>query len=112
MPDKTLNHDKPQHCLPRNPHPDADWYFQGGNLGLFIHYGLSTVSGEGDLSWGMMDRSTGYKPASWVYDSYRKVRQWDGNMLINVGPLADGSLPAVYYERIRELGALMGKINV
>jgi alpha-L-fucosidase len=41
----------------RNPHPDAQWFFESGNLGLFIHYGISTVSGEGDLSWGMIDRT-------------------------------------------------------
>ncbi|WP_135546431.1 alpha-L-fucosidase [Paenibacillus cymbidii] len=37
----------------RNPHPDAQWFGQAG-LGLFLHWGLSSVHGGIDLSWGMM----------------------------------------------------------
>lgn len=37
-----------------NPHPDAAWFKNGGNLGMFIHYGLSAVNGCIDLSWGMI----------------------------------------------------------
>lgn len=38
-----------------NPHPDAQWFPQGG-LGLFIHWGLASVHGDGDLSWAMLAR--------------------------------------------------------
>ncbi|MHC1765201.1 MAG: hypothetical protein AB9869_13020 [Verrucomicrobiia bacterium] len=37
----------------RTTHPDAQWFGNAG-LGLFIHYGLSSVDGRVDLSWGMM----------------------------------------------------------
>jgi len=37
-----------------NSHPDAGWFKNGGNLGLFIHFGISAVNGNIDLSWGMM----------------------------------------------------------
>lgn len=37
----------------RTTHPDAQW-FENAGLGLFIHYGLSSVDGRVDLSWGMM----------------------------------------------------------
>lgn len=37
-----------------NKHPDAQWFRERSNLGLFIHYGISTVHGAIDLSWGMM----------------------------------------------------------
>jgi len=37
----------------RNRHPDAQW-FDGAGLGLFLHFGISSVRGEGDLSWSMM----------------------------------------------------------
>src|SRR5688572_24931017 len=40
----------------RTDHPDAQWFANAG-LGLFIHWGISSVSGEGDLSWSMMARS-------------------------------------------------------
>ncbi|MBL8992376.1 MAG: alpha-L-fucosidase, partial [Spirochaetia bacterium] len=39
----------------RNDHPHAAWFAEAG-LGLFIHWGLSSVRGECDLSWGMMKR--------------------------------------------------------
>ena len=39
----------------RTTHPGADWFFHPVQLGLFIHYGISTVHGDLDISWGMMD---------------------------------------------------------
>ncbi|NOU62599.1 hypothetical protein GC096_00890 [Paenibacillus sp. LMG 31461] len=36
-----------------NSHPDTAW-FETAALGLFIHWGISAVDGECDLSWGMM----------------------------------------------------------
>lgn len=36
-----------------NPRLGAQWFNHAG-LGLFIHWGISTVSGEFDLSWGMI----------------------------------------------------------
>lgn len=38
----------------RTMHPDAQWFGEAG-LGLFIHWGISSVHGGIDLSWGMMD---------------------------------------------------------
>jgi len=34
-------------------HPDAQWFPEAG-LGLFIHWGISSVHGGIDLSWGMI----------------------------------------------------------
>ena len=36
----------------RTDHPDTRWF--PGSLGLFIHWGISSVNETGDLSWGMM----------------------------------------------------------
>ena len=36
----------------RNMHPDAQWFPDAG-LGLFIHFGISSVHGGIDLSWAM-----------------------------------------------------------
>jgi alpha-L-fucosidase len=36
----------------RTQHPDAQWFPQA--LGLFIHWGISSHRGTGDLSWSMM----------------------------------------------------------
>lgn len=37
----------------RTDHPDAQWFPEAG-LGMFLHWGLSSVGGNMDLSWGMM----------------------------------------------------------
>ncbi len=42
----------PEHAQ-RTSHPEAQWFGSAG-LGLFMHWGISTVSGKGDLSWSMM----------------------------------------------------------
>jgi len=38
----------------RNTHPDAQWFPTAG-LGLFLHWGISSVFGNTDISWGMME---------------------------------------------------------
>ena len=42
----------------RTTHPGAQWYPKAG-LGLFFHWGISSVLGQGDLSWSMMKRTPG-----------------------------------------------------
>ncbi len=39
----------------RNTHEGAGWFFEPVQLGLFIHFGISAVAGDVDISWGMMD---------------------------------------------------------
>ena len=41
--------------IERNTHPGAEWFFEPVQLGLFIHYGISAVHGDLDISWGMME---------------------------------------------------------
>lgn len=48
---KELSERKPQ--LKHTTHPGAQWFPEAG-LGLFIHWGLASVHGNIDLSWGMM----------------------------------------------------------
>ena len=43
-----------------NLHPDAQWFPKAG-LGLFIHWGIASVDGYLDLSWGMF-RDFKYSP--------------------------------------------------
>jgi len=42
----------------RTQHPDAQWYPKAG-LGMFIHWGISSVLGQYDLSWGMIAKKKG-----------------------------------------------------
>ncbi len=37
----------------KNKHPDAQWFPKAG-LGLFFHWGISSVDGYLDISWGMV----------------------------------------------------------
>lgn len=41
----------------RSTHPEAQWFPDAG-LGLFFHWGISSVLGQYDLSWGMMNSPT------------------------------------------------------
>ena len=47
-------------------HPDAQW-FEGAGLGLFVHWGLSSVNADGELSWSMMAREETDEPATAEY---------------------------------------------
>ncbi len=42
----------------RTTHPEAQWYYEPVQLGLFIHFGISAVHGDLDISWGMMENPT------------------------------------------------------
>lgn len=44
----------------RTTHPDAQWFPEAG-LGLFIHWGIPSVLGQGDLSWSMINHPRGSK---------------------------------------------------
>ena len=39
----------------RTENKDAKWFFEPTLLGLFIHFGISALHGDCDISWGMMD---------------------------------------------------------
>lgn len=56
----------------RNQHPDAQWFGNAG-LGLFVHWGISSVRGEGDLSWSMMYPSPGERRR---YGAVRDAGSW------------------------------------
>ena len=47
--------DNHTHCA-HTAHPDAQWFATAG-LGMFLHWGISSVSGDADISWSMI-RST------------------------------------------------------
>ena len=54
---------QPGEAFQRTSHPDAQW-FENAALGLFIHWGISSVSGEGDLSWSMIARQPDHRKES------------------------------------------------
>jgi alpha-L-fucosidase len=61
-----------------NSHPEAQW-FAGGNLGLFLHWGLSAVEAEYELSWGMV------KDKPWQGGEIAPERYWRNADLFQPG---------------------------
>lgn len=49
-------------------HPDAQWFPDAG-LGLFLHWGISSVHGNTDISWGMM-KNFPYSPEIITPEAY------------------------------------------
>jgi len=47
-------------------HPDAQWFDDAG-LGMFVHWGISSVNADGELSWSMMARGEDERPATDAY---------------------------------------------
>jgi len=55
-------------------HPDAQW-FENAGLGLFVHWGLSSVNAEGELSWSMMARGGDDAPVT--EDYFEQAERFD-----------------------------------
>ena len=53
--------------------------------------------------WAYMEQSKEYRSVEWLLKTYEKVKEWNGNFLINAGPMADGSLPNEVYEKLESL---------
>ncbi len=67
---------------------------------------ILTPAGTPADYWGYL-REEQYKPAAWLIQSLVYLRAWGGNLLVNISPRADGSLPSVVYERMEEVAAWM-----
>lgn len=74
-----------------NKHPDAQWFLKGGNLGMFIHWGIASVDGHLDLSWPMLAHKSWDKPgtkhtvtAAYYFDLAKefKPRHFDADKII------------------------------
>jgi alpha-L-fucosidase len=67
----------------RTDHPDAQW-FGNASLGLFLHWGISSVHGDIDLSWPMilnMGRGVKLKPTDyWNLADDFKAENYDPNV--------------------------------
>ena len=59
-----------------------------------------TGAGTVDV-WGYL-KAEQYKSTAWMLETLARLRQWGGNLLINVSPRPDGELPDVVYQRLAE----------
>lgn len=57
-----------------------------------------------NASWGYIEHDT-YKPASELIDELVDVVSKNGNLLLNIGPRADGTIPDPAQQILREMGA-------
>lgn len=62
--------------------------------------GTFSESGTADI-WGYLDNEE-YRPTTWMLTQLARLRTWGGNLLINISPRPDGSLPDVVYQRFEE----------
>lgn len=60
-------------------------------------------------SWGYTPIDTSYKPASAVVSMLRQVASGGGNLLLNIGPAPDGSVPEPCVTALRETGNWLRK---
>jgi alpha-L-fucosidase len=60
-------------------------------------------------AWGYTPIDTNYKNAWTVVGMLRQVAAGNGNLLLNIGPAPDGSVPAPCVRILREVGAWMEK---
>lgn len=58
-----------------NPHPDAQWFPDAG-LGLFIHWGVASPRGSGDLSWAMLANKPWRDQTITPNTYYATIRDW------------------------------------
>jgi alpha-L-fucosidase len=53
-------------------------------------------------SWAYVKED--YKPNSAILEQFVRVRAWNGNLLLNAGPMSSGDMPPAAYERMKEFG--------
>ncbi|WNR42788.1 alpha-L-fucosidase [Paenibacillus roseipurpureus] len=53
--------------------------------------------------WGYTHKTEAYRPTSWMLSLLSRVRAWGGNLLLNIGPRPDGTLPDDLFVRFDEI---------
>ena len=59
-----------------NPHPQAQWFPDAG-LGLFIHWGITSASATGDLSWCMLANKPWKDATLTPNEYYAQIERWN-----------------------------------
>lgn len=62
-------------------------------------------------NWGYFPSDTNYKPASQIIRTFAEVIGSGGNLLLNIGPKPDGTIPQEQEYRLKELGKWIAKNN-
>ena len=54
--------------------------------------------------WSYVRNADKYRELSITLNQYRVCKEWGGNLLLNIAPRADGSVPEAYYKAVKEFG--------
>lgn len=89
---------------------DYDSSFEGSHLPKERPGGWWEACQTAVGSWAYQKHLDNYAvPAADILSTFIKLRAWGGNYLINFAPRADGTMPDVYYQRMKEIGLWMDK---
>ncbi len=72
-------------------------------------YPWQTDTSIGEKAWGYIEGET-FKSVNKIIDELVDIVSKNGNLLLNVGPKADGTFPPEVHERLQEIGAWL-KVN-
>ncbi len=92
---------------------DYDSSFEGGRLPETRPGGWWEACISASGSWAYQSAYDKYAmPVADILAMFIKIRSWGGNLLVNFAPRADGTLPDIYYQRMKEIGDWMKKNKV
>lgn len=61
--------------------------------------------------WSYVINADKYRPLSDTMHKYEVCRKFGGNLLLNIAPRADGSVPDAYFASVREFGEELKKVR-
>jgi alpha-L-fucosidase len=54
--------------------------------------------------WSYVRNADKYRKLEITMNQYETCEKWGGNLLLNIAPRADGSVPDAYYTAVKEFG--------
>lgn len=85
------------------------WDVERGKSGNMMQFPWQTDTFVGTKSWGYIDDEV-YKKPGQIVDDLVDIVSKNGNMLLNIGPKSDGSIPQEQQDILRSIGAWL-KVN-
>ncbi|MDE3201922.1 MAG: alpha-L-fucosidase [Acidobacteriota bacterium] len=90
-------------------HQAAVMDFERGQQDHIVPQHWQTDTSISDKSWGYIEHDT-YKSPQFLIDQLIDIVSKNGNLLLNIGPRSDGTIPEAERERLLDMGAWL-KVN-
>jgi alpha-L-fucosidase len=68
------------------------------------YYRADAPRGTLFLIHGFSENADKYRALEVTMNQYETCKKWGGNLLLNIAPAADGSVPEAYYKAVKEFG--------